>query len=322
MLLSILYIIGGFLVLAWAADRFVDGASAIARYYGLSPLLIGVTIVALGTSAPEMVVAIFAASKGSAGLAIGNAIGSNIANTGLVLGLTALISSIRVRSQILKREYPVLGMVMVLAWILMVDGVLSYYDGLILLLGLCCLLLWLVQTAKREEDDVIASEFQAEIPKPKRLGPSIINFVIGLGLLPLCSHLIVLGCSVIAKHFGISDLIIGLTIVAIGTSLPEVATSVTAALRGEEDIAIGNVIGSNMFNLLAVLPFPGLIAPGAVDNDLLTRDIPVMFLTSLLVVIFTVGWWRGDTKISRPEGGVLLVSYAAYLAWLVRAALL
>jgi cation:H+ antiporter len=312
--IAISAILLGFVFLTFTADRLVEGSSHIAQHVGVSPLVIGLTIVALGTSAPEIFVAITAAWHNQAGLAIGNAIGSNIANIGLVLGIAALVKPINIHSNILKREYPLLLLVMVLAWILMIDGVLDYRDGLFLLAGLVALLVFLIYSSQRQPgEEALASEFEQELKRPLPLTKSLFFLAIGLVGLPLSSKLLVFGAVKLAHLFGVSDLIIGLTIVAIGTSLPEVAASIAGVLKNEPDIAVGNVIGSNMFNLLAVLPFPGLIAPGAFDYRVFTRDMSVMFIMTL-VLLLTI--YRKQ-RISRFLGGGLLVGYTAYLVFLV-----
>ena len=317
MLIPSIQIIIGLIFLVWGADRFVAGAAALARNMGISPLLIGLTIVALGTSAPEIFVAITASLQGNPALAIGNALGSNIANIGLVLGLSAIVAPLTVHSKTLKREYPVLFGISLVAWILMMDGDLSRLDGSILLIGLSLFLIWMTWLGLHPKNhDPMIDEYRAEIPSAMSTGIASLWLVLGLIVLPLSSKLLVDGAVDIAKIFGLSDFVIGLTIVAVGTSLPEIATSVTAAIKGEDDIAIGNIIGSNMFNLLAVLPFPGLIAPGIVDPKLLTRDLPVMLGLTVLLFIVAYGF-RGPGHIKRYEGFLLLFAYLGYLIMLI-----
>ena len=314
MLNAILLLLSGLLLISWAANKFVDGATAIAKQWDISPLIIGLTIVALGTSAPEIVVAIVSSAKGNASLAVGNAIGSNIANIGLVLGVTALIKPLSVHSRILQREFPILFIVMLLTWLLLSDGHLNHLDGLILLLGLSVLMIILIFLAQREKNhEPLATEFAAEISTTLPPKQAWFWVAVGIVLLPMSAELIVRGAVIIAKHFAISDLTIGLTIVAIGTSLPEVATSIAATLKGEDDIAIGNIIGSNMFNLLAVLPFPALVAPHLLDSMVLQRDLPVMFVMTVLLLILAYGF-RGPGQISRWQGLLLLGCYGSYLA--------
>jgi len=312
MILFCLAVVIGFLLLAWSADRFVDAASCIASILGVPPMIIGLTIVSLGTSSPEIVVAILAAMDGTPGLAIGNAIGSNIANIGLVLGLTALVVPLSVHSQIIRREIPILFLVMLLALGLMLDGELSRLDGLVLICGLVMLLWWLSLLGFRERKDALQDEFSEALPASQSIQKSVVWFVVGLALLIASSRLVVWGAVNIAHEFGVSDLVIVLTIVAVGTSLPELMASIVSALKKEHDIAIGNVVGSNMMNILAVLSVPALIAPQAFDVEALYRDMPVMF--AFTVVLFLVAYgFHGPGRINRIEGALLLTGFCAYL---------
>lgn len=312
MMMFCLAVLVGFALLAWSADRFVDGASSIARILGVPPMIIGLTIVSLGTSAPEIVVAFLAAMDGSPGLAIGNAIGSNIANIGLVLGLTALIAPVIVRSKLIKRELPILFLVMLLALGLMLDGELGRLDGLVLLAGLVMLFWWLTLLGIRNRKDALQGEFSKAIPANGSMKTSVLWFLIGLVLLVAASRLVVWGAVGIAQAFGISDLIIGLTIVAIGTSLPEVMASIVSVFKNEPDIAIGNIVGSNMVNILAVMSVPALIDPQAFDSEVLSRDMPVMFAFTVLLFLVAYGF-KGPGRINRIEGAVLLTGFCAYL---------
>ena len=309
--LSVLAILAGFALLVWAADRFVDGASATASNLGVSPLIIGLTIVGFGTSAPEILVSLVAALENNPGLAIGNAIGSNITNIGLVLGITAIIIPLTVKSATLRREYPLMFAIMMLALFLFLDNYLSRTDGIILLFGLLLLLLWLVRMGLRQSRvDPMEKEYAQEIPvMPMRTG--IFWIVVGLIVLLLSSRLLVWGAVNIATALNVSSLIIGLTIVAIGTSLPELAASVMSALKKEPDIAIGNVIGSNMFNLLAVMGLPGAIAPMQVDTQVLTRDFPFMIGLSIALFVLSYGY-KGAGQLSRAGGILLVVGYCVY----------
>ncbi|MEJ1388388.1 MAG: calcium/sodium antiporter [Candidatus Sedimenticola sp. (ex Thyasira tokunagai)] len=315
MLLDIAAIIAGFALLVWGAERFVTGASVIARNLGISPMVIGLTIVGLGTSAPEILVSAMAAYQGNPGLAIGNAVGSNIANIGLILGITAVIVPLNVNSNTLKREYPILLAVSLTTLILMLDGQLGRLDGMILLIGLVAILFGLVHIAMRERNngDPLKAEFEAEMPDEMSTGKALLYFVIGLSLLLVSSKILVWGAVNIATALGISDLVIGLTIVALGTSLPELAASIVSALKKEHDIAIGNVIGSNMYNLLAVLSVPSLIAPGAFDPMALSRDMPVMLALTLAMFVMAYGF-RGPGRINRFEGALLVLVFIGYQA--------
>jgi len=308
-------ILVGFGLLVWGADRFVIGAAAIARNLGVSTLIIGLTIVGFGTSAPEMLVSAVAAWQGNPGLAIGNALGSNIANIGLILGITALISPIVVQSNMLKREFPVLLLTMLAGLALMADGDLGRLDGLLLLAGLVLMIVWLVRQGMKTRSDPLQSEIEAEVPGRMRMGPALMWFVVGLLVLLASSRLLVWGAVSIAHALGVSDVMIGLTIVALGTSLPELAASVVSVLKGEHDLAIGNVVGSNMFNLLAVLGMPGVIRPGSFPAEILSRDFPVMIGLTLLLFVMACGL-RGPGHINRYEGSALLGVYIGYMTLL------
>lgn len=311
MLTAVAVVVIGFALLAWSADRFVDGAAAIARHFRVSPMIIGLTIVSLCTSFPEMLVSAIAAWDGNSDLGIGNALGSNVANIGMVLGMTAVVVPLTMHSSILKREMPVLLVVMVLALVLMIDGELGRMDGVILLAGLAGLLWWLVHLGMRERHDPLEQEFAGEIPDMS-LSTAVVWFVIGLVLLMASSRMVVWGSVEIAHFFGVSDLVIGLTIVAIGTSLPELMASIMSVKKGEDDLAIGNVVGSNMFNILAVLSMPALIAPQAFDRSALIRDFPIM--TGFTIALFVMAYVTGKRgELGRIEGGILTLSFFGYL---------
>ncbi len=311
--LNLAAIVIGFALLIWGAERFITGAAAIARQLGVSPLLIGLTIVGLGTSAPEILVSVMAVWQGNAGMAIGNAIGSNIANIGLILGVTAIVVPLTVRSRVLRREYPIMLGVTLLAAALMMDRSLDRVDGLILFGSFVLVMGMLARFAlqDREGSDILAVEFDEELTAEGGMGKATGLFFIGLITLLLGSRALVWGAVNIATALGVSDLVIGLTIVAIGTSLPELAASITSALKGEHEIAIGNVIGSNIFNLLTVLPVPALFAPGLFDGQAFVRDVPVMLGLTVAVLIF--GYHRSDQgQINRWEGFMLLGCFIAY----------
>lgn len=314
MLLSVIAVILGFAIVIKGADWFVQGAGATARNLGVSPLVIGLTIVGLGTSAPEMLISAIATLDGNGGLAVGNALGSNITNIALVLGITALVVPLVVRSETLRREYPVMFLIMLVSLVLVADGELGRLDGLILIIGMVLMLWWMVLLGKRKDHDPLEAEYASEIPT-MTTPRALLWLVIGLVLLLASSRALVWGAVNIAHFFGVSDLIIGLTIVAIGTSLPELAASLMGALRQEPDIAIGNVIGSNMFNLLVVLGIPGLLGPLQLDAEVLSRDFPVMIGLSIALFVMAYGL-QGDGRINRLEGGLLLLAYIAYLALL------
>jgi cation:H+ antiporter len=284
MLLPTLAVLAGFVALTWGADRFVVGAAATARNLGMPTLVIGLTVVGFGTSAPEILVSSMAAWQGNTSLAVGNALGSNITNIALVLGATALITPLRVHSSVLRREFPVLMAIMLFTLALLTDGRLDRHDGLLLLAGLA-----------------------VAMPLSRALTWLLIGLLVLLG----SARILVWGAVEIATLFGVSDLVIGLTIVAIGTSLPELAASVTSALKHEHDIAIGNIIGSNMYNLLAVLGLPALIHPADLPAEVLMRDYPVMIVLTLGLFAAAYGF-RGAGQINRVEGGLLLASFCGY----------
>ena len=316
MLFPVLAVIVGLVLLVWSSERFVIGASATARNFGISPLLIGLAIVGIGTSAPEIFVSGTAALRGNPGLSIGNAIGSNIANIGLVIGITALLAPLSVRSRTLKREFLIMFVVLLLAGVLLLDQSLSRVDGVILMIGFVALMGLMCAIAfHARRTDPLSDEFAQEIPESMSTMLATTWLLIGLIVLLLSSRVIVWGAIEIARSLGVSDLIIGLTIVAIGTSLPELAASVMSALKGEPDIAIGNVIGSSMFNMLPVLSLPGLIAPGMVPLDVIYRDYPTMLLLSVVFFLTAYGF-RGPGRINRWEGGLLLACFFGYQGYL------
>lgn len=318
MMLAVLAIIGGFALLVWSADRFVEGAAATARHAGMPSLLIGMVIVGFGTSAPEMVVSGMAALVDKPDIALGNALGSNIANTGLILGITALIAPITVHSKIVRRELPLLLMIGVLAGVLLWDNALTRFESLLLLAGFFGLIGWSIFAALGSRDDVLATEMEQELTaRSMPLGRALFWLAAGLVLLIVSSRILVWGAVDIAQALGVSDLVIGLTIIALGTSLPELAASVIATRKGEHDIAIGNVVGSNMFNLLAVIGIAGVIAPmQSVAAEVLSRDWPTMMAMTIALFVMAYGF-RGEGRINRVEGLLLLTSYGAYNAYLV-----
>lgn len=316
MLESIVAVIAGFVFLAWGADKTVMGASATARNFGVSPLVIGLTIVGFGTSAPEMLVSGIAAWEGNTGLSIGNALGSNITNIALVLGVTALVVPLTVQSDTVKREIPILLAVSLLAFLLMNDGNLGRLDGFLLMGGLIVMIYMVVTLGmKSKKEDPLESEFAEEMPEAMSTGKAVFWLLFGIVILLASSRLLVWGAVNIAQAFGISDLVIGLTIVAIGTSMPELMASIVSAMKKEHDIAIGNIIGSNMFNLLGVLALPGMIHPGGFLPEVLARDFPWMLGLTLALFVFSFGF-RGNGRINRFEGGALFAAYCGYMVML------
>lgn len=320
MISATLAITFGLALLIWSADRFVEGAAATARHFSMPPLLIGMVVVGFGTSAPEMIVSAIAASQGNPGLALGNAYGSNITNIGLILGLTALISPILVQSMVLRRELPILSAVTALAAWQLWDGEITRNDALVLLALFGGLMSWTIWQGIRKKADTLGSEMDRELNiQTMRIGQAIFWLSIGLLLLIVSSRILVWGAVTIASGFGVSDLVIGLTILAVGTSLPELAASIVATQKKEHDIALGNILGSNLFNTLAVVGIAGIIHPMSVDPEVLVRDIPVMAVLTLS--LFLVGYgFHGPGRINRFEGAILLIGYIGYTTYLVSTA--
>ncbi len=317
MLGNILLVVAGLVALIWGADRFVHGAAATARNLGVAPLLIGLTIVAFATSAPEILVSVFASLRGQPGLALGNAIGSNIANIGLVLGTVAIIRPIQLRSATLRREMPALLAVTLLTVSLFLDAYLSRIDGLVMLTGLVIVMIWLARLGVRSApSDPINQEYDAEIPKNVVMSHAIIWLIIGLGALLFGAHLLVQGSIAIAVFFGVSDVVIGILLVALGTSLPELAVSLVSALRGEYGLAIGNIVGSNIFNLLGVIGVAATISPIGVVQNVLSLHIFVMVAFTLVLFAMTHDY-DGKSELSRIEGIALLLAFLAYDAYVV-----
>lgn len=310
----------GLILLVWSADRFVEGSASTARHFGMPPLLIGMVIVGFGTSAPEMMVSSLAALQGNPGIAIGNAYGSNIANIALILGLTALISPIAVHSQVLRKELPILLAVTVLAAWQVSDGEITRKDALVLLCVFGGLMVWTIWQGMQKKSDPLGKEIEDELEihvMPVRR--AVIWLVVGLVSLIISSRILVWGAIEIAHGFGVSDLIIGLTVVAVGTSLPELASSLIAARKGEHDIALGNVLGSNMFNTLAVVGVAGTIHPVTVGPEVFSRDIMVMAVLTVSLFVICYGF-RKPGRINRLEGATLLACFAGYTAFLVSTA--
>jgi cation:H+ antiporter len=336
MLLTFALIILGFIMLTYGADLLVKGAGRIALLVGISPLVVGLTVVAFGTSAPEAAVSLQSALIGKVGITVGNVVGSNIFNTFVVLGVAALLSPLLVDAQVIRKEVPLLIGASFLIFFLSLDGLISRLDGVILFALIIAYTWWSIHVS-RKESAATSAEYKGsfdpdskdgggephipeEVPKLKHRGPkavviNLIFIVIGVGLLIFGSSFLVDGAVRIAETFGVSDLVIGLTIVSVGTSLPELATSVMAGIRGERDIAVGNAVGSSLFNILAVLGLAGIAAPAGVPvaDSTLSVDMPVMIFSALacMPVVLT------GHKISRSEGIFFLVYYITYIAYIV-----
>lgn len=307
-------ILMGLLALIWSADRFVDGASAIAKQAGLTHMLIGLTVVSVGTSAPEILISVMAAASGSGTLAVGNALGSNIANVGLVLGVTLIIMPIAISRSAITVDLPFLLVVVAFAGWLLRDLLLSPGDSLFLLLALGLFFVRIAQLARSAGDD---SESR---PIPE-LSPLIAwaSLVGGLLVLIASSRALVWSASQVALSLGVSELVIGLTIVAVGTSLPELAASIASAFKGQADMAIGAIVGSNMFNILLVLAIPGFWGDLSLEPEVLHRDLVMVFLTTLALALAALWGWNGERgvgRLQRATGVTLLALYIAYYFWL------
>lgn len=317
-LLSVISIVAGLAGLIWSADKFVQGASTTANNLGVSPLVIGLTVVAFGTSAPEIFISAIASLKGAPELALGNALGSNIANIGLVLGITTLVCPIKVPISLLKQELPVLLITTFSLFFMFHDGLLNWADGMVLLLILL-LFIWRLAFNKTKVAAKVSSEasedmeFIADISTQKAL----VLMLIGLVLLIISSNILVFGAKNIALAFGVSELVVGLTIIAIGTSLPELAVSITSALKGHHELAVGNIIGSNIFNLVLVLPIPAFLAPVVISPVVIWRDYGTMLILTVLISIMMYVLGRQNKKIGRKLGAVLLLLYLAYTGTLL-----
>tara|TARA_B100001057_G_scaffold121413_1_gene120153 strand:+ start:158 stop:1096 length:939 start_codon:yes stop_codon:yes gene_type:complete len=304
----------GLAALVWSADRLVDGASAIAMRAGLTPMLIGLTIVSIGTSAPEILISIMSALADSGELAVGNALGSNIANVGLVLSVTLLFSSITLGRDTTRIDLPLLLLVVLVTWFLLYDLELSQSDSFVLLGMLALFFVRVAQHARQSNDDIEAHE----IPN-LTLPLAWLSLVGGLALLIASSRILVWAASHIATELGVSELVIGLTIVAVGTSLPELAASVMSALKGHADMAVGAIVGSNMFNILLVLAIPGLWGSLSLETAVIKRDMFAVFLTTLVLALAALWRWNGASgsgSLGRGTGLLLLSLYIAYYGWL------
>jgi len=317
MVVQVLILLIALTFLVWSADKFVLGASSLARNIGVSPMIIGLTIVAMGSSAPEMMVAASASLQGNPDTAIGNAIGSNITNIALVLGLTVLIKPMVISSSIIKQELPLVVFLTFLTYWMLSDNVFAFWEGLILLVGFFTFIATLlIRSLKQRKnhipDDPMLTEAEKELPKATSNLKSVFWLVIGMVLLIVSAHYLVQSAVFIAKAFGISDLVIGLTVIAIGTSLPELAASIASVMKKENDLAVGNIVGSNIFNILAVLPFAGLIAPGPVNPEAITRDIPVMIAITLLLFMLCFSRRFGYFRMTRLKGALLFLSFVGY----------
>ncbi|MBW7471184.1 calcium/sodium antiporter [Marinobacter sp. F4218] len=317
MLMAVGAIIAGLILLVWSADKFVEGAAATAKHLGMPSLLIGMVIIGFGTSAPELAVSAMAAADGNPGLALGNGYGSNITNIALIVGLTAIIAPIAVHSQVIRKELPLLVVLTLIAGAQLIDGELSRLDGWVLLAVFAAVMGWSIFQGLRGKDDTLAGEAEAQvIAHPMPLKTAIVWLVVGLILLIVSSRLLVWGAVTIAQALGVSDLIIGLTIVAIGTSLPELASALAAVKKNEHDLILGNILGSGIFNTLAVVGLAAAIEPLRVDPEVLYRDWTLMLALTVGLLLMGSGLTGWRRLVSRADGAVLLIVYVAYTGYL------
>jgi cation:H+ antiporter len=321
MLLALSAIVIGIVLLVFSADKFVEGAATTAKHLGLPPLLIGMVVMGFGSSMPEMVISLLAALDGNPGLALGNAFGSNITNIALILGITAILSPIAVGSSVIHRELPLLlGITLITVLLLYMDASLDRWDGVVLVLLFLAIMSWSIYVGMNPARDQLADVVEQEFSDLLPIKTATIYLTAGLIMLVISSRILVWGGVEVAQQLGISDLIIGLTIVAIGTSLPELASSIAAVRKNEHELALGNVIGSNMFNMSIVVGIAGTVAPGAIDPEVLWRDIPVLIVMTGVLFLMCFGF-RGEAHINRTEGVVLLTGYLGYNAVLLLTAL-
>jgi cation:H+ antiporter len=317
MLEAVVFLIIGLVFLVWSADKLVFGAAALARNVGISPLVIGMTILAMGSSAPEMMVSATAALEGKTDTAVGNVLGSNIANIALILGITAMIKPLSISSAVLRRELPLMIAVTLIAGLILWDSHLGFFEGVILFALFAAFILAMLRIGKAEKEsgnaDALLDDQESEVPEGVSNAKAAMWVVIGLIVLPLAADRLVDSAVVIAQFFGMSDLVIGLTIIAIGTSLPELAASLAGVLKGEDDMAVGNIIGSNVFNILAVMGIPGVLNPSLLSEHAMGRDFWVMLGLSLLLVVMALG---KSKSINRIEGGILFVLFLGYQVYL------
>ncbi|CAN8138734.1 putative antiporter CaxA [uncultured Thiomicrorhabdus sp.] len=315
LILPSLLLLIGLALLVWSSDIFIDGAASTATHLNISPLVIGVVVLGFGTSMPEIVVATLASLDGSPGIAIGNAVGSNIANIGLVLGLTALIAPVIVKSSILKRELPILLAISVGVYLLVLDGNLDVLNGIILLLALVVVMFWMIKANKSmDPSDPMAQETLQEMEDMPELSmkKSLIFLIGGLLILMISAKMMVAGAVEIAHYFEVPEVVIGLTIIAIGTSLPELAAAIAAARKNEADLIIGNIVGSNLFNILAVMAVPALLAPSVLEPEILRIDMVVMLGFTVAMLLFALPL-RGQASIDRTRGLLLSAAFFGYL---------
>lgn len=319
MVLYVPAIVGGILVLALGADRFVNGAASLARDLGISPLIVGLTVVALGTSLPELLVTVTATVVGHPQVAVGNILGSNTSNIGLVLGVSSLVRPILVHSHLLRRQYPFLLVITAVVWYMAASGEIDRFNGMLLGTGMLLLLVLMVRGAKEGKEPFISKGFTEPSGSTFwALRNPVVNLVGGLLLLLTGSRALIWGGVGLAQALGVDELVIGLTLMAVGTSLPELATTVAGTIKKEDDIAVGNVVGSNLFNTLGILGISAMLRPLPIAAEALARDFPAMLLATVALWPICRSWRRRPGLVSRWEGGVLLGGYGLYLVVLFR----
>jgi cation:H+ antiporter len=318
MLLYLSSLLTGLILLVWGADRMVVGAAVIARNLGVTPMVIGLTVVGFATSAPEILVSATAAIRDVSNLALGNAFGSNIANIGLVVGVAAILHPLTVESEALSRELPAMVAVSLIPVILLIDLTLSRLDGVILLIAFFCFIYWVIKLGKRSSGhDAIEAEYVTEIPEAVTQRMAILWIIIGLVVLVVGSNALVWGSQNIAREVGVSDLVIGVTVVAIGTSLPELAVAVIATRKGLHGLALGNIIGSNAFNMLAVIGVAGVIRPATLDLAAVQLHLPV--LLGFTVAFFFIAYnSKGTMRVGRLEGTALVACFIIYQSYIAQ----
>ncbi|GLT18353.1 sodium:calcium antiporter [Vibrio zhanjiangensis] len=315
---AIAFLVVGLVFLVWSADKLVFGAAALARNIGISPLVIGMTILAMGSSAPEMMVSATAALDGKTDTAVGNVLGSNIANIALILGITAMVKPLSISSAVLRREFPLMIGVTILAGVVLWDSRLGFHEGVLLFALFAVFILAMLRISNKEkksgQTDPLLEEQESEVPEGVSNLKALMWVILGLVILPISADTLVDSAVYIAQYLGMSDLVIGLTIIAVGTSLPELAASLAGVMKGEDDMAVGNIIGSNVFNILAVMGIPGILNPSILSQYAMGRDFWIMLGVSLLLVAMALGKSR---SINRIEGAALLLCFLAYQGYLV-----
>lgn len=319
--LTLVWLIVGVILLVFGAEWLVKGASSIATKLGVAPIVVGLTVVAFGTSAPELAVSVSGAISGNADVALGNVVGSNTFNILMILGLSAAVSGLSINQRLLRFDIPVLVLITVVVYLLALNGSVGRLEGVVLFVGVIVYIGWLLRGATKTESSEVQTEYQSAVDEVEgRTFSMSLTFqiglvVVGLSLLVVGSQLLVNSATEIASALGVSDLVIGLTVVAAGTSLPELATSVMAAIRGQRDIAVGNAVGSNIFNLLSVLGASAAISSNgiSVNDEVIRLDYPVMLAATVLLLPIC---WNGF-MVKRWEGAVLVAFYVAYVAYLV-----